>query len=283
MGMMMNNMTKTSQINLKKKSNQFRGQSLWRYRTIGEMLISARENSQLSRVDIAREIKVSEKYLEALEKGRYNDLPSPVYIKNYLRLYSRALGIRWDKIEERYQQEITVYHQHPHTKPHDEARTRPRLRQQKTAIRPHVAAGAHGQQALLIPRLLKIGAFGIVIMVMIVYFAWGVVRLLSPPALVILSPAQDIIVTSPDIVIEGQSEPEVAVEINGQAIGVEPDGRFREELVLRDGLNTIRVTAQSKLSRQNEAIRHVLYDAPEDQVTPPSQEENPPATTPLEE
>lgn len=56
-------------------------------------LKEAREAKGLTLDDIFRQTRISIVNLEALEKGELHRLPPPVYTKNFIRLYARAVGV----------------------------------------------------------------------------------------------------------------------------------------------------------------------------------------------
>lgn len=215
--------------------------------TIGELLQSARVERKLTIEAVAVKIKISAKYLHALERGAYHDLPSIVYIQHYLKVYAQVLGIPWSQIEQQYQQEVHVYKNTANV--HVQRRWRQRV----------AAIGAHQQRPLLIPRLLKMSLFGLVIFIIALYFMWEVVKFLSPPELVIYQPASDMIISEQTLIIAGKSAPEAIVEINGQAVSVKTDGTFEEKISLQRGLNTIRIVTKTKHSQQRVEVRHILY------------------------
>jgi len=60
---------------------------------LGALLQGAREERGLSLTDVAGITNVRLSYLEALEGGRYAELPEEVYSKNFVRLYAQAVGL----------------------------------------------------------------------------------------------------------------------------------------------------------------------------------------------
>jgi cytoskeleton protein RodZ len=62
-------------------------------RSLGEQLHQARLASGIELSEIARLTHVRRDYLEALESGRYGDLPEPVYTRNFVRLFAQAIGL----------------------------------------------------------------------------------------------------------------------------------------------------------------------------------------------
>ncbi|MBI2410480.1 MAG: helix-turn-helix domain-containing protein [Candidatus Kerfeldbacteria bacterium] len=242
----------------------FRHQPLLKQKTVADYLRQAREGDGRSIEIIAAKLKIRASYLAALEKGKYTELPSPVYVKNYLRLYTKELHLPWERIEPLYTQEIRVVgSSHAPTdrvlprSTGTRVATRARAQQRRASA---AEVSAHHQEALLIPRILKLGLFGVVVLVIVLYFAWGVIRLVTPPELTIVQPAQDVLVTKSTITIEGQTVPEVSAAINGQSVAVDPNGHFTEEVTLHPGLNTIQISVKSKLSRERVEIRNILYN-----------------------
>lgn len=235
--------------------SEFRRQPMRQARTIADELRSSRSMKGLGLGEIAEELRIPKKYLLALENGRYNDLPSPVYIKNYLQRYAKRLGVRWEAIEERYKQEISVYHQ-----PDLPLRNENVLPESAKRQRRKKGTGAAHERPLVVGRWVGLGLILLVLVTIAMYFLWGLARLSTPPELVILQPAEDVIVSERSIEILGRTTPESIVEINGQAVSLETDGEFREEIFLHEGLNEIIVTTRSRRSSERVEVRNILYN-----------------------
>jgi cytoskeleton protein RodZ len=60
---------------------------------LGRTLAEAREEKQLDLRDLSEITNIRLTHLEALEAGRYDDLPEDVYSKNFVRLYAQAVGL----------------------------------------------------------------------------------------------------------------------------------------------------------------------------------------------
>ena len=68
----------------------------------GQKLKKARENRNLAQEDIAKELKLDLRFVKALEEGRLNELPQPVYTAGYVRAYSKLVGLQPDEIVSEY-------------------------------------------------------------------------------------------------------------------------------------------------------------------------------------
>lgn len=65
----------------------------------GQMLRQHREHRGLSIGEISERLKLPARQIEALEKGEYQHLPEPVFIRGFLRSYGRFLDIDETKLD----------------------------------------------------------------------------------------------------------------------------------------------------------------------------------------
>src|SRR5262245_38167360 len=61
--------------------------------TTGAVLSSARKAAGLSIADVAAQMRLSPRQIEALEGDRYADLPGPVFVRGFIRNYARVLRL----------------------------------------------------------------------------------------------------------------------------------------------------------------------------------------------
>ena len=84
-------------------------------REIGAILREARRDAGVTLEDVEYETKIRKRYLDALEREDYADLPSAVYARGFLKTYANYLGLdgeelsrelkdRWDTVQERQRQ-----------------------------------------------------------------------------------------------------------------------------------------------------------------------------------
>ena len=71
---------------------------------LGRYLRLEREAKQISIGDIAKTTKIPKTSLEALEEGRFGDLPGDVFVRGFLRSYARCLKVDGDEVIRRYVQ-----------------------------------------------------------------------------------------------------------------------------------------------------------------------------------
>ncbi len=70
--------------------------------TLGEMLKAARTSRGLELSELSRQTAVRADYLAALEEDRLHDLPEPVYVRNFVKLFAQAVGLDARKALEMY-------------------------------------------------------------------------------------------------------------------------------------------------------------------------------------
>lgn len=58
---------------------------------LGAMLIEAREHYNLSAADLARQLRLALRQVNALEENRFDDLPGNTFVRGFIRNYARAV------------------------------------------------------------------------------------------------------------------------------------------------------------------------------------------------
>jgi len=70
--------------------------------TIGAILKGAREANGESIEDVARLLRINWRYLQALEDGRFDELPGTVYAIGFIRTYADYLGVDSVRLVDQY-------------------------------------------------------------------------------------------------------------------------------------------------------------------------------------
>jgi cytoskeleton protein RodZ len=63
------------------------------YESTGGQLAAARQHYGLTVADVARQLKLNVRQVEALEEDTYEQLPGPVFVRGFVRNYARFLGL----------------------------------------------------------------------------------------------------------------------------------------------------------------------------------------------
>lgn len=72
---------------------------------VGQLLRETREKARLEIAEVARALRISQRYLEALEDGRNKELPGATYAIGFVRSYSEYLKLDGEEIVRRYKAE----------------------------------------------------------------------------------------------------------------------------------------------------------------------------------
>jgi len=73
---------------------------------VGETLRRERLKRNLDLEEISRELKISSRFLKAIEDDQYDKLPGGVFAKSFVRQYARLLGLDEDQIAGQVQQNL---------------------------------------------------------------------------------------------------------------------------------------------------------------------------------
>lgn len=78
------------------------------YSELGAYLKEEREKQGFSLDDIQQKTKISISSLEAIEEGRVNELPHPVYTKGFIKNYAQCLGLNADEVAGTFAQKAGI-------------------------------------------------------------------------------------------------------------------------------------------------------------------------------
>jgi cytoskeleton protein RodZ len=81
--------------------------------SVGSELKSEREKRKITLAQIAAETRISLRYLQSLEEGRYGDLPGGIYNRAFLRAYCESIHLDQREIIRRYEEEVAPHPEKP--------------------------------------------------------------------------------------------------------------------------------------------------------------------------
>jgi transcriptional regulator with XRE-family HTH domain len=206
---------------------------------LGAELKEARLAKNIKIKDAAKELKISGRYLEALESGRPDKLPPGIYVKNFLREYALYLDLDAEKL-------IAIYN----------IEAAPKINREKEDPFSKKVPGAHF--FLAIPKIIKSSLIIIAVLVCAAYLTTCVKKIITAPALSLISPEDNLITNEHSVDIKGSTEPEAEIIINGELVLKDITGFFEKKINLKSGLNIISVTAQKKYSQKSSITKKIL-------------------------
>jgi transcriptional regulator with XRE-family HTH domain len=203
---------------------------------LGAKFRKTREEKGLTLEDLEKITHIEKKYLVAIEKGRYSLLPkTKAHRFAYIREYCQALDLDCKKFLEQFKEETR----------HEKINNTPIASYQKF----YLTSISIFLRNIFI--LLLVAAF-------FTYIGFQIKGILTPPKLIILSPIEGQAITGLTVVVQGETEKESRLTVNGKEIMINEKGQFESLIDLSEGLNTIIISATKKHGKTTTIIRHVV-------------------------
>ncbi len=76
--------------------------------TIGQQLRAARERKKITLEAAAQATKIKGEHLAALEANQFDDIEAPVYVKGFIKIYARFLGVEEKPLVDAYLRTVSV-------------------------------------------------------------------------------------------------------------------------------------------------------------------------------
>jgi hypothetical protein len=196
-----------------------------------------------------------------LEQGAYDKLPADVYVKGFLKAFAEYLNADEKDLIRSFKKEKSI---------------------QKSIKGDNSKKNDYKKISLsnfsVNPRIISIVLITILFIGMSLYLYNKLDSFVSTPELVVLNPDENSVVYKSQILVSGRTDEGNEVFINNQPVLVDENGSFKENLILRSGINMITVRSVNRFDK--EAIREVSVDAryevknPEEEDTAENQEDN---------
>lgn len=204
--------------------------------TLGEKLKKLRSERRISLSEVSKHTRIQVKYLEYLEEGKYEKLPVDVYIRGFLKNYADFLAIDANILFRLYEKEREIKKNMEKDKTKKEKNSRPIPFKLSSFV--------------VTPKIILISTIIVVTLGGFFYLYKEIGSFASTPRLVISSPDQNTTVSGNSIIVEGTTDKDAKLYINGQMILVNDDGKFRENLTLQVGTNLINIRAVNRFEKE---------------------------------
>ncbi len=207
-------------------------------KTVGFMLKEAREKKGLTTSQVESTIKIREKFIIAIENDEFSILPSPSYAKGFVRNYAEFLGLPIDST-------MAIFR-------------RQTLESSKLSLLPKgVTDPLNTPFFQLTPSRFLTLIVTLLFIVFFLYLGLQYTRVNAKPMLTITTPVHQSIVTQKRITVEGKTDPDATVTINGVSTVVRDDGRFFEQIAIESGVNKIQIIATSRFGKMTTVTKEV--------------------------
>ena len=215
---------------------------------LGEVLRAAREAKELDLTRVERDTKIRERYLSALERGEYRELPGAVYTKGFLRNYGAYLGLDPEYLIDLYRLETTA------NAPERAAAPTP----------PRPIAVRRRRTFVVTPGAVVAAILTIVVGALVAWIGYQFVNFARTPELRIIEPAGDVSAhTEPSITIRGITVADATITVSGlpenPSTTADADGNFEMTVGLLPGSNEIHLEARDPVTNRSseELVRRV--------------------------
>ena len=208
---------------------------------LGDVLREAREAKGVDLGRVERETKIRERYLSALERGEYRELPGSVYTKGFLRNYGSYLGLDPEELIDLYRIETTT--------------TVERLR---VPTPPRPLAARKSRAFVVTPGAIVAALLTVGVGAFIAYLAFEIINFARTPELRITDPPGTVNgYTADEITIRGITAPNARIVVdnlreNPQATA-NAEGAFEVVVGLVPGSNVVRLTATDPVTNRDSA------------------------------
>jgi len=219
----------------------FKSKKILLNKTLGERLRELREESNISLEALSEKLGLAKNYLQYLEEGKYENLPGEVYIISFLKKYAQAVQINEDKVLKLYEKERNIYK---------------KLKSEDSRL--YLPPKAKVNFSPFNPKFFRNLIIIVLVLGILVYLAWELTHVIAPPRLEITYPPDKLVTQEKNLTIVGETEAEVKILVNGKEVFVDTEGKFKEEIILNEGVNVIKISAYKKQGRENTVTRQIL-------------------------
>jgi len=173
--------------------------------SLPERLLTARERKGVDLFRAERDTKIRARYLAALERGDYRELPGAVYTKGFLRNYALYLGLDPDEVLLQWRRERG-----------DGPSSDPVLVVPRTVTAPR-------QGITISPKVFGGVLLALVVIVVVGYVATQLVRFSKPPTITLTDPSSAVVTVDASVTsytLRGSSSPgaTISITIPGRAV-----------------------------------------------------------------
>ena len=222
--------------------------------SLPDRLAAARERKGVDLTRAERDTKIRARYLSALERGDYRELPGAVYTKGFLRNYAIYLGLDPEDVLRQWRRERG-----------DQAAPEPAIVPLRPMAEP--ARPLTFSPSVIVAALMTFGviAFGI-------YLSVQLLRYAKPPELSVTSPSPASITVAETLTtyrIAGTATPGALISVTAPGrdqpyrVNALPDGSWSIDVDLRRGQNRFDVMATSPdTGKQADQPRQIVITVP---------------------
>ncbi|HVZ67367.1 MAG TPA: helix-turn-helix domain-containing protein [Patescibacteria group bacterium] len=204
-------------------------------RKISDILRTTREERDLTLDDVERDTKIKKEFIDAIEKGNYQRLPSESYATGFVKNYAKYLDIPVNEALPLFRREYNSKHN---------VHIVPEFRKTQHKFNRKFFSG---KVFLIVAVFVIVGIY--------IFFQYS--SLIFAPGVQVMSPKPGQTYTTNVIKVEGKTSPYASVTVNGEDVYVDLKGQFSKSVYLFQGENTVLVVATNRFGKKTNKIFNV--------------------------
>lgn len=208
--------------------------------SVGNYIKKVREKKSISLEEASLKTGIGLKYLKAIEDSCSRDLPRGAYAKIFFKKYVEFLDIRHKNIVGDFIKEQS--------------------RVQNFEKNIFFNKLVSWKSFVSLPKVFRNVLIFLVVIICLFYLFFYLKNIFAPPFLEVFNIEDKQLVNSPVILIEGKTDAESELTINGQAVLSDGQGYFSENIYLKSGINFIYISAKKKYSKENIIVKQILVE-----------------------
>jgi cytoskeletal protein RodZ len=208
-------------------------------RKVSELLRETRERKYITLNTIEKETKIKKEFLEAIERGNFNRLPSESYALGFVKNYAKYLGLPLPTVVPLFRRE---YSQKMHV-----------------SIIPEFRKTQHkfNKKFIFSPQGFAI-IFAIIIVIAYIFYQYS--SLIFAPSLSVENPKNSQVVSGNVVEVKGKTDPYATVYIDKEEVYVGLDGSFKKSVYQFSGDAKITVTAKNRFGKESKKVINVRVE-----------------------
>lgn len=213
--------------------------------TVGKRLKAMRAATGLTLSELAAKTNIRKHYIAAFETDAFDKLPAPMYARQYLKTYVKALGGDAEYFLRRFEDERGTC----------DFIQASRLPVQRTRFSHFLVPSRWLAGAGLMAVMLAVGG----------YLGLQIRQIVRAPDLMVMEPADGFSTETAIVSVQGQTDPDARISINGVQVLTDRTGKFTTDIQLERGLNVLEIQGAKRYSRTNTVYRRIVLE--EDEAT----------------
>lgn len=202
---------------------------------IGTRLRDVRLKKNLTLSDVSQQTKIRPEFLQAIENGEYEKLPSSSYAQGFVRNYASFLGLPEKEALALFRREFDeerIYRVLPKGLPESQFSVK-RFKSSTLSL--------------------VVALFASLLIFILFQYRDAFIN----PGLTINTPAENEVIKTSDVTISGKTDPANLVFIETFPVSPDTEGNFKKIITLFEGKNQITIRVVNRFNRETKVVRNI--------------------------